>query len=299
MAKEKLQTLRSLISDPNASFNNLSELLEKCNLTHEEYMTCVTDLTSTNVVMMKCDPKDCWVNGYNAYLLKAWNANMDIQYVLDEFSCIMYIMSYVSKPEHEMNEFLNKVIRDVQNTDVNECDELKQIMQAYSKHRQVSTQESVARTCSLPLKKCSRNGMFIQTDDDALKMSLPMSRLKGIAPDAEEVWMSGLPQKYAQRPETPEFEGMCLAEFASEYRTLYGQQTKGKHAIPLLNDKGHVQKRTVGKPAIIGFPRFSEKKKTEKYYGRLLKLYFAHRSNDDLKNEQYPTYEQLLRQRHC
>lgn len=41
-----------------------------------------------------------------------------------------------------------------------------------------------------------------------------------MARDAEEVWMSGLPEKYAQRSETPDFEGMCLAEFASEYRTL-------------------------------------------------------------------------------
>ncbi len=105
----------------------------------------------------------------------------------------MYMMSYVSKPEHEMTEFLDAVIHDTRKTDVNERDEMKQIMQAYAKHRQVSAQESVARTCSLPLKKCSRNVVFIQTDDDALKMSFPMSRLEGMVPDAEEVWMSGLP----------------------------------------------------------------------------------------------------------
>ncbi|KAE8277990.1 hypothetical protein D5F01_LYC23957 [Larimichthys crocea] len=41
-AKDKLQTLRNYISDPNVSFNNLSELLEKCNLTYEEYKKRVT-----------------------------------------------------------------------------------------------------------------------------------------------------------------------------------------------------------------------------------------------------------------
>lgn len=82
-------------------------------------------------------------------------------------------------------------------------------------------------------KKCSRSVVFIQTDDDALKMSLPMSRLQSMSPDAENVWMSGLPEKYANRPRTLEFERMCLAEFASEYRILYSCQTESKNAIPL------------------------------------------------------------------
>ncbi|KAE8291439.1 ATP-dependent DNA helicase PIF1 [Larimichthys crocea] len=294
-AKDKLQTLRNYISDPNVSFNNLSELLEKCNLTYEEYKKHVTNLTMSNVIVLKRHPKDCWVNGYNPDLLRAWNANMDIQFVLDEYSCLMYMMSYVSKPEHEMTEFLNDVIRDVKKTNVNEKDGMKQIMQAYAKHREVSAQEAVARTCSLPLKKCSRNVVFIQTEDNALKMSLPMSRLKDVSPESEEVWMSGLPEKYAERPRTPEYEGLCLAEFASQYRTVYGQQSKGKNAVPLLNDKGYVQKRTVGKPAIIRFPRFSEEKDPERFYRRLLKLYLPHRSNDDLKSEEFPTYEQFYK----
>ncbi|KAJ8372287.1 hypothetical protein AAFF_G00290730 [Aldrovandia affinis] len=114
-------------------------------MTHDEYQECVKALTCGMVVMMKREPKDCRVNGYNPDLLRAWNANMDIQFILDEFSCIMYMMSYVAKPEHEMTKFLNSVIRDVKKSNVNERDEMKQIMQAYAKHREVSAQESVAR----------------------------------------------------------------------------------------------------------------------------------------------------------
>ncbi|KAJ8386980.1 hypothetical protein AAFF_G00161570 [Aldrovandia affinis] len=85
---------------------------------------------------------------------------------------------------------------------------MKQIMQAYAKHREVSAQESVARVCSLPLKKCTRTVIFIQTDEDGLKMSLPLSRLKDMAPDEENVWMSGLPEKYDNRPATLEINAM-------------------------------------------------------------------------------------------
>ena len=294
-AKEALKPVRELLMDPNASFKDLSELLEKCNMSPDEYRGHVRSLTCGMVVVMKRDPKDCWVNGYNPDLLRAWNANMDIQYVLDDFSCIMYMMSYVSKPEHEMTEFLNSVIRDVRKSDVNKQDEMKQIMQAYAKHREVSAQESVARVCSLPLKKCTRSVIFIQTDEDGMKMSHPMSRLKNMAADEEDVWMSGLPEKYAQRPDTPEFNYMCLAEFASEYRVLYGRQTESVNAIPLQNDKGFIQKRTSGKPAVIRFTRFSEKKQPEKFHRRLLKLYCPHREDSDLKTADHATYEEFYK----
>ncbi|KAK0151948.1 ATP-dependent DNA helicase PIF1 [Merluccius polli] len=294
-AKSKLQPLRELLMQPDASFSSFSDMLRQCNMTEQEYLIHVTNLTSHYVVMLKRDPNDCWINGYNPDLLRAWNANMDIQYVVDDFSCIMYMMSYVSKPEHEMTEFLNSVIKTVKKSKVNERDEMKQIMQAYAKHREVSAQEAAARTCSLPLKKCSRSVVFLQTDEDGLKMSHPINRLKNMEPDSEAVWMSGVPEKYLDRPVGRPFEGMCLAEFASEYRVVYGQQAESKSAIPLLHDKGFIQKRTVGKPAIIRFARFSEKKTPEKFYRRLLKLYLSHRSDGELTDEQYPTYEQFYK----
>ncbi len=93
----------------------------------------------------------------------------------------------------------------------------------------------MARTCSLPIKKCSRSIVFIPTDDDALKMNLPHSVLHNKDPDSEDVWMSGIIDQYRARPQTREFEKMCLADFASEYRIVYGQQTDGKNVHRLLN----------------------------------------------------------------
>lgn len=37
-AQEKLKPLRDLLNDPKESFNDLSELLQKCNLTYEQYI---------------------------------------------------------------------------------------------------------------------------------------------------------------------------------------------------------------------------------------------------------------------
>ena len=85
-------------------------------------------------------------------------------------------------------------------------------------------------------------------------MSVPIGYR--MAPDTEVVWMSCLPEKYEDRLETPEFEGMCLAHFASWYRTLWTTET------PFT----FLQNITQGKSSIIRFPRFSETKDLEKSY---------------------------------
>ncbi|RXN38170.1 replicase helicase endonuclease [Labeo rohita] len=228
-ARMKLKPLWDLLNDSQASFDNLSDLLTKCNLSMDDYNNYVEALSTSNVIVIQ-----------------------------RRLSCIMYVLSYISKPEHEMNDFLKTVIKGICETNVKEKDEMKHKMQAYSKHWQVSAQESVARTCSLPMKKCSRSVVFIPTDDDALKMSLPLSALHNKDPDSEDVWMSGIIDKYRARPQTLEFEMMCLADFVSNYRIVYGRQTKGKNVHRLLNEMGFNQKRTVGKAAIIRYARFSE-----------------------------------------
>ncbi|XP_036949326.1 uncharacterized protein LOC119017041 [Acanthopagrus latus] len=129
------------------------------------------------------------------------------------------------------------------------------------------------------------------TDDNSVKMSRPMSDLQNTTSESVHVWMTSLTDKYKARPETPEFEKMCMADFASTCRLVYGQQTKGKKVFPLLNDMGYVQKRETDKPAVIRFHRTSQEKHPEQFYGTLLKLYVPYRSDDELKPQFLSTYE--------
>merc|ERR1712035_292509 len=141
------------------------------------------------------------------------------------------------------------------------------------------------------MKQCTRSIVFVQTDENALKMSYPLSYLENKTPGSVDVWMSGLPDKYLCRPERPDFEAMCLADFAATCRILYGKQAKGKNAIPLLNQMGFVQKRTSEKPAVIKYHVVSEEKFPEQFHRTLLKLYLPHRSESQLKSHHYPTYK--------
>lgn len=65
-----------------------------------------------------------------------------------------------------------------------------------------------------------------------------MNRLKHMTLDSEEVWISGVPDKYLDRAVGRMFSSMCLAEFALEYRVVYGQEVGRPRAIPVQNEKG-------------------------------------------------------------
>ncbi|XP_074542437.1 uncharacterized protein LOC141802702 isoform X2 [Halichoeres trimaculatus] len=288
-ATTKLTALKRLLNEPANCSLSFEQILARCELTVDEYKQCLHLTARSTEVILKRGPQDCWVNNYNPSLLEAWDANMDIQFILNPYSCVAYICSYISKAEHGLSEYLKTVLQNSSQENVNESDEMKQIMQAYSKKREVSAQECVARACGLHMKQCTRSVVFVQTDENALRMSYPMSFLENKTPDSDNIWMSGLPDKYKCRPETPEFEVMCLADFASTCRIVYGKQTKSKKAFPLLNEMGYVQKRSNEKHAIIRYCRFSQEKNPEEFHRTLLKLYLPHRSDDQLKSRNFPT----------
>ena len=121
----------------------------------------------------KRDRGDIFVNNYNPEVLRAWNANIDIQYVLDPYSCIMYIISYIAKSESELGVVLKQaredMIKDGQN--VNEAKSLKSLAHKYFTHREVSVQEAVVRLSGYKLKQFSRQVIFIPTNEDDIRIN--------------------------------------------------------------------------------------------------------------------------------
>uniref|UniRef100_A0A3B3CJC3 ATP-dependent DNA helicase n=1 Tax=Oryzias melastigma TaxID=30732 RepID=A0A3B3CJC3_ORYME len=290
-AKAKLRPLSALLKEPESETLTFAQLLATCNLTLTEYKRCLHLMKTSSTVILKRDPKDCWVNAYNPHILQAFDSNMDISFILNAYSVIMYLTSYITKQEHGLSEYLKTVIENSSSNSTNQADDMKEVMQAYSKKREISAQECVTRLCGLPMKNSSRGIVFIPTDDNAVKMSRPISQLEDMTSESENVWMRSLADKYKCRPETPEFENMCMADFAATCRLVYGQQRKAKDVLPLLNGMGFVKRRTKDKPAIIRFYRPSESKNPEQFFQTQLKLYLPYRSEDDLKRPHFPTYQ--------
>ena len=89
--------------DDNASLN---DVLSKAKVDKEKYVEELEVANNGIVVVLKCEPNEQNINNYNDSVMLAWQANHDIQYVLNAYACVMYVASYVMKTKKAMGVLL-------------------------------------------------------------------------------------------------------------------------------------------------------------------------------------------------
>ena len=172
---------------------------------------------------------------------------------------------------------------------------MRKLGNVYLNYREVSCQEAAHRMCNLHLKECSRTVVYLPVDENATRISLPLARIEAKAKKNEgddDIWFKNIVDRYQARPDGVEFDNMCLAQFASEYRMVYGQ-TNSQNKIQLKDDYGTMQKKMDGNFAVIRHPRHSKDTKPEKFYQGQLKVYLPWRHKCQLKPVGYETYEEF------
>ncbi|XP_041461886.1 uncharacterized protein LOC121413199 isoform X1 [Lytechinus variegatus] len=295
-AKQLLNSVKDALSG-GTEYNSVRDLFEKLGITQNQFESAHNEIASQESVIIQREPQDVWVNQYNPQLLRAWNANMDLQYVTNAYACVAYIVSYMSKAEREMGMLLSHTLSEMEEGNTDAKQSMKKLGQAYMHNREVSAQESVYRVCSLRLKESSRKVEFIPVGPDPVRMSLPLSVINNrpeCDDDEDNIWMPSKLDRYKARPKTKRFSAMCLATFCSEYRILTKSQitnTCKENIFKLDENLGYVQKRTRGKDAVVRYPRFSVVVSPEKYFLSILQLFFPHYDDEHLKPPGFESYQ--------
>ena len=86
---------------------------------------------------------------------------------------------------------------------------------------EVSAQEAVYLLLQLPLKRCSRQVIFLNTNEPGERVYMLKSNIDQL-PDDAEVAESNIIARYAQRPHT--LENVCLADYAAYYDSRTGAE---------------------------------------------------------------------------
>ena len=158
-------------------------------------------------------------NPYYTHLLKAWKANIDIQLIGSVYGTAAYVYSYMCKSG---SEEVRKAIRDASESlppQASTRKRLSKIGNTMLTHRELSAQEAAYRLCHLPLKENSRKVVFLNTTRPEKRTRLLKSRseLLELEDDSSDIFAPGIFDRYASRPDTPEFASMTLAHFAEWY----------------------------------------------------------------------------------
>ena len=165
-----------------------------------DYNNAIELSSRGHTILLKREPCECNVNPYNPSVLLAWGANMDLQPVLNAYSCVMYIASYIMKAEKSMGQLLKSVTQEVMGEELRS--QLKKIGTAFLSHRELGAQEAVYRILSLPLKMLSRSVVYVDSNTNKERIGVLKDDPFLVILDENDtnVFLKSLINRYQHRP---------------------------------------------------------------------------------------------------
>ena len=301
---------------------NFVEFLEKLDLTKQQYIKAIRLSLKHSTLLLKRSPSEIRINCYNPHLLKAWRANMDIQFVLDPYACAVYILSYITKGQRGMSKLLRKACEEAKEGNKNIVNKVRHIGKKFLNAVEISAQEAVYLVLQMPLRRSSREFQFINTSDPDERTFLlkGMDKIKEFPDNSIDIESDNIIKRYQRRPK--QMENVCLADFVAWYncKSESNEQRHLKTSSPcadnylpesIIDDnldddvcdleqtsendkyemKGGITLVKRQKPRIIRSVRFNKNKDPENYYREQIMLYTAWRneSRDLLKD--FQTYQ--------
>ena len=100
------------------------------NVTMEEYIYFWRSKISTPTIYLKRNTKDVYINNFNVNLSFAWNANMDIQFILNAYGVASYCTSYMTKLDTTMMKIIKEQIEWCTNNNASTLDCLRRVENA-------------------------------------------------------------------------------------------------------------------------------------------------------------------------
>ena len=194
-------------------------------------------------------PKSCFANNYFDTGLRAWQANMDIQPVFNEYKAVAFMCSYFSKSEKKFSFAMKKAAREAFDTKLDQFNTMKNILKAYTSNREYSVQEAVYHILpELYLRRIFPRVKFVKTNlpEERSKMLQTEEQLNSLPEDSTDFFKRKNIDRYLARPSVSFCDekysitdSFCFAEFTAYYSPMYKpkETNEGEEYQPdLLSD---------------------------------------------------------------
>ena len=196
-------------------FKSLEQILTELNISYEMYILAVRSTIKKRKIFLKRKLEEIYLNNYMKDLVHVWNANHDIQYVLDPYSCVVYICDYLTKNNKGMSKLLEQAAKEAKQGNMDLKKSVRHIGNKFLNCTEMSEQECVYSLLELPITQSSIKVEFINTSEipNRVFIAKPDYLLKKMDPEDDNIKQLNSIDKYANRPK--QLIDMCLADFVS------------------------------------------------------------------------------------
>jgi len=254
----------------------MTDFLSAVHLDYNSYILAIRSSLKTPTTFIKRAPDELRVNNYNIDCLRAWRANHDIQFILDIYACASYITAYIAKSSRGMSDLLRKACQEAREGNSTLKQQVRLIGNKFLNNVEVSAQEAVYLLLQLPLRRASRQTVFVNTNPPDERVYLLKYNIDQL-PDDAEVAESNFISRYSKRPKS--LETVCLAEYVAfyDYTQTLETEINSDDDCPLNSEAVINPSRTQPKQRkfarIIRTVQFDPVNDPEKYARQKLMLY--------------------------
>ena len=212
----------------------IGAMLEKAEVTMEEYEEALSFTKTGYKVTVERDLTEIFVNSYNIEWIEAWDANMDMQPCFDYHATITYITDYFAKDDTGLMQVINSVLQ--HDAPENTKDRMKAVANTFMTHRQIGEAEAVYRLLPNMVLKNSNVGCQWLAVGKRSELSKrwklagkqEMESMSGLVAikDRDGLWfqIQDMLSKFLRRP--GRIELICPVQFAKMFTTAGVNENK-------------------------------------------------------------------------
>ena len=124
--------------------SSMNDVLLEFQLTKKEYYWTLSISSDNDFKLhLKRDTNSCFINNYNSVLLKAWQVNIDLQPVHNDYKSVSYMIAYFSKSENSTSEAMKQEVQEIKHQSLSAREAMKILACSFSCSRKMSVQEAV------------------------------------------------------------------------------------------------------------------------------------------------------------
>ena len=302
----------------------ISQILEELEIDEEEYYGCLsTSSDSSFQIHFKRSPESCFTNNFFEDGILAWEANIDIQPVLDYYKAVAYMCAYLSKSEDESSEAMKQAASEAFEFGKTAYEKTKSVAKAYRTHREMSIQEAVS--IILPeiwLRKTSPAVMFANSNlpEKRYRVCRSEEEIANMHEDETNIFKKNMLDRYIDRPNMQYrkgkyacMENICYAEFLENYVIDTKKRIEEENdcqptvledliiseepstlpkSVPLMSCKEYVKLRKT--KCVLRYHVPNKITKPEAYAHHLLFMFYPFREESSLNQTPSGTYSEKL-----
>ena len=121
----------------------------------KSYMYAFRATVTSSKVFLKRNLEETRINNYNNIRLESWEATMDIQYILDPYECISYIVSYISNGQRGLSNLLYEAYKEAKAKDSDIRQQVRRIGNQCLSHVEIGAQEAAHLVLQMHLRRSS------------------------------------------------------------------------------------------------------------------------------------------------